>query len=32
MLNADDNEYGFKTNRCNKQKKKQIARVAHFFF
>ena len=36
MLNADNNEYGFKTNRCNKQqqqqKKKQIARAAHFFF
>ena len=23
MLNADDNEYGFKTNRCNQQKKKK---------
>ena len=32
MLNADDNEYGFKTNRCNQQKRKQIARAAHFFF
>ena len=36
MLNADNNEYGFKTNRCNKQQqqqqKKQIARAAHFFF
>ena len=33
MLNANDNEYGFKTNRSNQQKKnKQIARAAHFFF
>ena len=32
MLNGDDNENGFKTNRSNQQKKKQIARAAHFFF
>ena len=31
MLNADNNEYGFKTNRCNEQKN-QIAHAAHFFF
>ena len=31
MLNGDDNENGFKTNRSNQQKK-QIARAAHFFF
>ena len=31
MLNDDDNENGFKTNRSNQQKKK-IARTAHFFF
>ena len=30
MLNGDDNENGFKTNRSNQQKK-QIARAAHFF-
>ena len=29
MLNGDDNENGFKTNRSNQQKK-QIARAAHF--
>ena len=34
MLNGDDNENGFKTNRSNQQKNKtkQIARAAHFFF
>ena len=31
MLNRDDNENGFKANRSN-EKKKQIARAAHFFF
>ena len=33
MLNADDNEYGFKTNRCNQQKKKQTNKlhVKHTF-
>ena len=31
MLNGDGNENGIKTNRSNKQKKKKIARVAHFF-
>ena len=32
MLNGDDNENGFKTNRSNQQKKKkQIARAAQFF-
>ena len=31
MLNVDDNGNGFKTNRSNQQKKKQIARAAHFF-
>ena len=31
MLNWDDNENDFKTNRSNKQKK-QIVRAAHFFF
>ena len=30
MLNRDDNENDFKTNRSNKQKKKQFARVARF--
>ena len=32
MLNGDDNENGFKTDRSNKRKKKQIGRAAHFFF
>ena len=33
MLNGDGNENGIKINRSNKpKKKKQIARVAHFFF
>ena len=37
MLNGDDNENGFKTNRSNQQKtnkqtNKQIARAANFFF
>ena len=31
MVNGDDNENGFKTNRSNQQKK-QIERAAHFFF
>ena len=30
MLNGDDNENGFKTNRSNLQKKKQVARAAPF--
>ena len=33
MLNADNNEYGFKTNRCNKQQqqKKNKLHVQHTF-
>ena len=32
MLNGDDNENGFKTNRSNQQKKpQQITRAAQFF-
>ena len=32
MLNGNDIENGFKTNRSNKQKKNESARAAHFFF
>ena len=32
MLNRDENENGFKANRSNKKKKKQIARAARFVF
>ena len=29
MLNADNNEYGFKTNRCNKQQQQQKKNKLH---